>query len=279
MENAKTRDRDTRLQRPRTAMFCGLIAILGLTGTGAVEASATVEVLETYPAGPEVTLGRNENFYLRLRYDTDHPIGIWARPYFKGQPANAGTNGSYSYSGNGEALGWFFFSGNRGEVDEIRITAGDGSIAGTPVVLTYPVHVVPSERESDTEDAPEWVARLKAADSERQRQAYQAYANRPVSPFTSLLVSLFMIVVLALGVGGLVWPARALLRWRGGWRMAAAVPAALMAFVVLRLLVGVSIDPTSHNLWPFEILMVGMLSTVIMVVLTLARRATGAAAT
>jgi hypothetical protein len=60
--------------------------------------------------------------------------------------------------------------------------------------------------------------------------------------------------------------------------MAAAVPAALMGFVIVRLLAGVSVDPTSHNLWPFEILMVGLLSTVIMVVLTLARRATGAAA-
>jgi len=280
METAtKTPSRHTSRPRPRTAMFWGFITILGLTGTGAVQAAPTVEVLETYPAGPEVTLGRNENFYLRLRYDTDHPIGIWARPYFRGQPANAGSNGSYSYSGNGEALGWFFLSGNHGEVDEIRITAGDGSIAGTPVVLTYPVHVTGSERQSDTEDAPEWVARLKAADTERQRQAYQAYANRPVSPFTSLLVSLFMIVVLALGVGGLVWPVRALLRWRGGWRMAATVPAALMAFVILRLLVGVSRDPTSHNLWPFEILMVGMLSTVIMVILTLVRRTTGAAAT
>jgi hypothetical protein len=60
--------------------------------------------------------------------------------------------------------------------------------------------------------------------------------------------------------------------------MSAAVPAALMGFVVVRLIVGVSIDPTSHNLWPFEILMVGLLSTVIMVVLTVARRVRGAVA-
>jgi hypothetical protein len=237
-----------------------------------------VEVLETYPTGEQVTLGRNENFYLRLRYDTDHPIGIWARPYFRGQPANAGNNGSYSYSGNGETLGWFFFMGNHGEVDEIRITAGDGSTAGTPVVLTYPIHVMASDHQWDADDEPDWVARLKAADSERQRLAYQAYNSRPVAPFTSLLVSLFGIAVLVLGVCGFVMPVRALLRWRGGWRMAAAVPAALMGFVVVRLIIGVSIDPTSHNLWPFEILIVGLLSTVIMVVLTLARRATGAAA-
>jgi hypothetical protein len=259
-------------------MFWGWIATVGLAGSGPVEADATVQVLETYPSGEEVTLGRNDNFYLRLRYDTKHPMGIWARPYFRGHPANAGSNGSYSYSGNGEALGWFFFSGNRGEVDEIRITAGDGSIAGTPVMLIYPVHVMASERHSDADDPPEWVARLKAVDAERQRLAYQAYADRPVAPFTSLLVSLFMIAVLVLGVCGSVMPARALLRWRGGWRIAAAVPAALMGFVVVRLLIGASIDPTSHNLWPFEILMVGLLSSVIMVLLTLARRATGAAA-
>jgi len=249
-----------------------------MAAIGPVQATTTVEVLETYPAGKQVTLGRSENFYLRLSYDTDHPIGIWARPYFKGEPANAGNNGSYSYSGNGEALGWFFFIGNRGEVDEIRITAGDGSIAGTPVVLTYPVHVMAGEREPRAEDAPEWVARLKAADAERQRLAHEAYANRPESLFASLPVSLFMIAVLVLGGCGFVMPVRALLRWRGGWRMVAAVPAALMGFVIARVLVGVSIDPTSHNLWPFEILMVGLLSTVIMAVLILARRATGAAA-
>src|SRR5262245_4048254 len=122
-------DRRTPRVWLRNIVFWGWVATLGLAGTDAASAGATVEVLETSPAGEQVTLGRNENFYLRLRYDTDHPIGIWARPYFRGQPAKAGSNGSYSYNGNGEALGWFFFSGNRGEVDEIRITAGDGSIA------------------------------------------------------------------------------------------------------------------------------------------------------
>jgi len=256
----------------------GWLAAVALACGTAAQAAPTVEIVDTYPAGEEVTLGRNANFYLRLHYATDHPIGIWAQPYFRGQPANAGSNGSYSYTGDGEALGWFFFSGNRGEVDEIRITAGDGSVSGTPVVLTYPVHVLPSERASASEDEPEWVGRLRAADAQRQRLAAQAYANRPVSPFSSLLLSLFMVGVLALGVGGVVLPVRALLRWRGGWRLAAVVPAALMGFVILRIVIGVSMDRTSHNLWPFEILMVGLLCTLIMVGLTLARRAAGQAA-
>ena len=69
-------DRRTSRAWPCAFMFWGWIATMGLSGTGAAQAVATVEVLEAYPAGEEVTLGRNENFYLRLRYDTDHPIGI-----------------------------------------------------------------------------------------------------------------------------------------------------------------------------------------------------------
>ena len=33
----------------------------------------------------------------------------------------------------------------------------------------------------------------------------------------------------------------------------------MMAFVA-RIVIGVAIDPTSHNLWPFEILMAGAMS-------------------
>lgn len=49
----------------------------------------------------------------------------------------------------------------------------------------------------------------------------------------------------------------------------------MMAFVVLRLIADISSDPTSHNLWPFEILMIGALSVAIMVVLLVSRRITG----
>src|SRR3546814_2356088 len=59
-----------------------------------------------------------------------------------------------------------------------------------------------------------------------------------------------MLALPLVGLLALALPAWALWRWRGGWRIAAMVPAALMAFVVLRIVVGVAIDPTSHNLWP-----------------------------
>jgi hypothetical protein len=58
--------------------------------------------------------------------------------------------------------------------------------------------------------------------------------------------------------------------------LAATLPAALMGFVVLRLIVGVSRDPTSHNLWPFEILITGALSVLLMGMLWLLRKVSGA---
>jgi hypothetical protein len=46
----------------------------------------------------------------------------------------------------------------------------------------------------------------------------------------------------------------------------------MMAFVVLRIVVDVARDPTSHNLWPFEVLMWGAASVAIVGALALARR-------
>ncbi len=82
----------------------------------------------------------------------------------------------------------------------------------------------------------------------------------------------FMLGMLALGMVALVAPAWGVWRWRGGWRIAAAIPAAVMALVVLRIVLGTVFDPTSHNLWPFEIVMWGGLSCIWMLVAAIARR-------
>jgi hypothetical protein len=81
-----------------------------------------------------------------------------------------------------------------------------------------------------------------------------------------------MLVVGALGLGGLVFPLLALWRWQGGWKLAAAVPAGIVGFVILRIAVGTAADPTSHNLWPFEVLIAGLASLAIIGALALARR-------
>ncbi|MFH0342975.1 MAG: hypothetical protein ACHBNF_12780 [Chromatiales bacterium] len=52
-------------------------------------------------------------------------------------------------------------------------------------------------------------------------------------------------------------------------------PTAIVGFVVLRILIDTAGDPTSHNLWPFEILIFGTGALVIIGVLKMARRLMG----
>jgi len=229
-------------------------------------------VLDTFPSGEAVTLNRNEHFYLRLHYSTDRPVEIWGRPYFRGEPVKAGSNGSFKYSDSGEALAWFFFQSDAGAVDEIRIMGGDGSASGTALLLTYPVRIDGSNVLGAVEGEPQWLTSLKARDAAQQREAYEARLKTPTSAGESVGIAALVWGMLALAVFGLILPLRAILRWRGGWRVAATVPAALMGFVVLRLIIGTTIDRTSHNLWPFELLLWGTVSVLIMVSLTLMRK-------
>jgi hypothetical protein len=82
----------------------------------------------------------------------------------------------------------------------------------------------------------------------------------------------FMLLMMSLLLAGFAAPAWMAWKWRGGWRIAALVPALLVAFVVLRIMRDTARDPTSHNLWPFEILMFGLVSLGIILALAIARR-------
>lgn len=259
-------------QRWAFALFLAIIA------TGYVHpgyATTRVQVLGTFPSGNTVTLSRNKLFYLHLHYDTNHPIGIWVQPYFKGKAVNAGTSPSQTYNGSGEALGWFELFYPNTHVDEVRITAGDGSLGGTPVVATFPVQISSSAQSAGTHSKPAWVTRLVARDAAAEKADYERHMNAPISSRDVILFNGFVLGMFAVGVLGFAAPAWGMWHWRGGWRLAAIVPAAMMTFVVLRLLFDTSRDPTSHNLWPFEILQVGVLSTVIMLVFVVARKVTG----
>lgn len=259
------------------AMTIMAVAVLALAGAGTVRADTRVEVIGSYPAGDAATLGRNQNFYLHLRYTSDRPVQIWVRPYFAGEPANAGSNPSRVYpAGNGEAMGWFFLFDPGAQVDEVRIKAGDGTIGGTPVVATYPVSVTGGDEAVEVSPAPAWVGTLGAADQAAQRADEEQRMNTLPSTGDVALFSGFMLTMFGLGLIGFAAPAWGLWRWRSLWRGAAAVPMAFMVFVVLRLVVDTARDPTSHNLWPFEILMWGALSCGWMLVLALARKLSGA---
>jgi len=245
---------------------------LALLASFAAAAETTVEVVDTYPSGHSVTLAPKETFYIRLRFDTDEPIKIWAQPYFRGERVRAGSNPSYVYTGSGEALGWFFLFDGGGMVDEIRISVGDGSLDGTRVALTYPIEVWGSRNPVVRGPTPDWVEELRALDKQRQRVAIQQAASQPIPAGQAMMTHLLVVGVFALGLAGVIVPVRTFIRWRGGWRVAAAIPLAVMGFVLLRIAFGVGRDPTSHNLWPFEILIAALVSLAIVTVLTVTRK-------
>ena len=258
-----------------TTILCA--AALALGGVGAGQAPVRVKVIGTYPAGDAVTLGRDQNFYLHLAYSSDHPVKIWARPYLDGKPAHAGSHPSRSYpAGSGEALGWFFLSDPAARVDEVRISAGDGTFGGTHVVAVYPVSVTGSTEVAGKAPAPAWIGTLEAADEAAQRADREKHLNTVPSAGDVALFSGFMLATCVLGVLGFAAPLWGLRRWRRHWRWAAAVPLLGMVFVVLRLFVDIVRDPTSHNLWPFEIVLWGACSVGWMLVLALAHRLAGA---
>jgi len=256
------------------------LAALALCAVGVVQAETRVEVIGTYPAGEAVTLNRNQNFYVHLHYTSDRPVRIWVRPYLAGRPAKAGSNPSRVYpAGSGEAMGWFFLFDPGTQVDEVRITAGDGTLGGTPVVASYPVAVAGGSEIADASPPPAWVTTLGAADKAAQQADHDQRVSTPPSTGEWVLFNGFMLTMYALGLIGLAAPAWGVWRWRGPWRWAAVVPLAVVAFVLLRIIVDTARDPTSHNLWPFEILLWGALSCGAMLLLGLARRLSGAGRT
>ncbi len=255
------------------------LALLALAAFTAIadgaRAGTEARVLDTYPAGKSVTLGANQNYYLRIGYSTDLPVNIWARPYFQGREVRAGTNPSPTYTGSGDALGWFFFMEPGDRVDEIRITAGDRSGTASQLVATHQVRIVGGDTTRPAAQEPVWVTELLRETERRQREAYEKQMSTPTTAGDSLLFTGFMLLVAALGIAGFAAPAVALRRWRGAWRIAAAVPAVMVTFVVLRIVLDTGRDSTSHNLWPFEILQVCALSLVVIGILFASRKLVG----
>jgi hypothetical protein len=76
------------------------------------------------------------------------------------------------------------------------------------------------------------------------------------------MVILFMLFIAVLALGFIVAEGWALVRWPGIWRWVAGIPLILVSIVGLRIIVDTSTDPTSHNLWPFELLGVIVLASV-----------------
>lgn len=248
-----------------------ILPLAWLVLSGPAHAEVIANVIATDPPGEAVTLGKGESFYVGIHYDTDRPISIWARPFFQGKEVGAMTNASVPHEGSGEALGWFQFL-KPGEVDEIRILVNQPGTRFGQVINTYPVSVTGTDEPTTDRPPAAWVDELLQAQKIVEKQEYEARMKQPVTTGDLVLMAGFMAGVMILLLTGLAVPVWAWWKWQGGWKLAASVPIVIMGFVVLRLLWDTAIDPTSHNLWPFEMIMYGLLSLGITGLLALLRR-------
>lgn len=251
-------------------------AIIGVmvASSAAGQVALKAEMVETDP-GVDATLGKDQTFWVRIRYESDEPVKLWARPYFRGKEAPAASNPSVDHVGSGYALGWFSFR-EPALVDEIRLSAGGGKPYREWEVARYPVRLRWTGAPAAPRQTAPWVAELRAADQAVYRAAADSAMNEPMSAGELVLVQGLGLAMFAGMLGGIIAPIRAYRRWTGGWRVAAAAPLLLMIFAVGRVIIDVSIDPTSHNLWPMELGMFAIAALVITGVLALGRRVTGA---
>jgi hypothetical protein len=254
-------------------MRYAVLLLLALCATAA-HAEVRARVAATDPPA-EATLGRDQPFYVRIQFEADEPTAFWTYAYANGKRIEKGwkSNASARWSGSGYALGWVSFHVPM-EVDEIRIVAGGGKPYVQREVARHPVGLRWDDGPRAEATAP-WVPELQRATAaawEAERKS--AEANRGVGDMLLglLIMPLFLALVLAC-VGAPVW---VLWKWRGWWRLAGVVPFAVMAFVIGRIVVDTARDPTSHNLWPFEILYSGAAGLALIVVLAIIRRLTGA---
>ncbi len=68
------------------------------------------------------------------------------------------------------------------------------------------------------------------------------------------MLDVFMLGVLCLFVlfvGIEIW---ALVKWKGAWRVAASLCRVSFCLVTGRIAIDISVNPASHNMWPFEII-------------------------
>ncbi|MBL0143518.1 MAG: hypothetical protein IPP91_15750 [Betaproteobacteria bacterium] len=251
-------------------LFAAFLAL----ACAAVRAEVRAQVAGIDPATPAV-LARNQPLYVRIDYADADGHHFWAKPYFRGDPVKRiKFNASSRYAGSGSALGWFSLD-QADAVDEVRIVAGGGRPFKEFEVSRLRVDVRGTGVPGESAPRAEWVDSMqRESDAQRRRDMAEEKA-RPASVFDSLIVPGFMLAVLGLLAGGVAAPVWAIRRWQGGWRFAAALPLVAIAFVVARIVVDTARDPTSHNLWPFEILMAGGAGLAFLAVAYLVKRLAG----
>lgn len=262
------------MQTNLQSLWRALALIAALAFATPLRADTQVSIGDLEPADRSV-LAPGASVYVLMNYETDAPVRLWARPYANGaEVQKVLSNASPEYTGSGEALGWFALPGT-GIVDEIRIKAGGGDPYREWLVTSLPVRLEWNTEGQTIGNPAAWVDELSREQTAQITAQAKQRASKSGGAMDGLIFAGFLVLVGGLLIGGIALPLRSAMRWRGGWRIAALAPLGLMGFVILRIVIDTAIDPTSHNLWPFEILMFGAVALVIVVALKIARRILG----
>jgi hypothetical protein len=216
------------LGRRLVASALAFVASWGVMASAQVAADVRIQIVEVDPVSPAV-LGHWEHLAIRIAYASDRPITMRGEPFNRGAPVPGMDSGSPRYNaGSGEALFWIAYT-EPGHVDRIVITAHDEQMRVPLARTEMEVDLAwTGQRSATVRPRPEWETRLQAERDALLRAAAQEYRNRP-TPVWQWALSFVMIWS---APGYLVLQALALWRLRGGWRLAAAIPAVPMALVL-----------------------------------------------
>lgn len=251
--------------------------IVALLSAASVAQATTVQLVETHPPLP-ATLPNGHDLNLQLRVDASIAQDVFIHEVRSGGKRVAwfATSGIDPVpAGGGVAVLFTFLQPKEGDVhvDEIVVKTADAGMASTrdPAGETHviPVDATWTAATSQTQlPDPSWVTDHRAQANARRAAARAAVP--PPGPFENLLWFVGSILFLALAVGAIWLPIRWIRRWQGGWRIAAVACLVPVPLSVANITFGLMTDPTSHNLFPFEIAMAGAVAYGLMIVVCIA---------
>lgn len=246
--------------RKAPAVFLALLFVFALA-----RAEVRVQIIESDPPAP-ATLGHWEEFHLRIAYDTDVPVRIRAYPYLAGKPVPGMTSGSLRHGpGRGEALYWIAYT-KPARVDHIIVQAQDDRTQKPVAQTEIAVNLFwTGQQPAVRRQKADWVVRIQAENDRIMREEAREYASRPRPWWEPVLflaaswaVPLYFIVQVVV-----LW------RWRGGWRLAAAIPAVPMLLVLLHAIYAFY---AGSNIFPIFLIFFCLPALIYLVILMVLRR-------
>jgi len=223
----------------------------------APEVAPKVDVLETSPPSP-ATLGRHGTFYLRFHLETPFPVVVALHPYERGVDVlrTMGNGGEPTLpAGDTTDANFFFLLAKQPQhVDEVRILVSRSDDRRTQWTFSHPVDLTfdPADGAAAPPD-PVWVNDWKLARDARFRAA--ADAAGPGSWLGWAVALLVVPILVLLPLASVVLPLYFVWRWRGPRRLLAALPLVVLVGKLATVWSDLAADPTSHNLWPLELLL------------------------